>query len=633
METHEATHPISQSSTQKPKRTGRYRNIFAVFAIFCCYAASLTAFASVDQCLSKVDALSQQADSRGFISNTRTVSAVIKHCEQAEQTAPNSVSVKLALTRSLIWAGRNDAAFVRLEQIIDEDEASADLAAMLCASSQSSARVLTKSCDWVVDYGGSNSELLYTSAREMLNRGDVERYLSLLELATTANQPQAVRESAEICSQFDTNNPSAISNNYPIFANTDPIYIAAVACSSVFTTNQPNSSNWREFGLKSATALLYYNDYEGIGNILLILANSTDAATLAEATAISEHLCMELAADPKDPAANGAGVELADILVEKAQPICEVAAYINPLNSTLHYNLSRIYELQEDADNHYAALDEATRLGHILAHPFDPTKYSASDLIAALYHGDRDSIYLLAPENHSLTKVFLGEKFNLFLIAYLQAFINATLSGKEDFFCESYDVHFTGKSLHALQKMQFEMSEQMLGNIVVAITDPQRTDQFFNDSMSALFKNGDLSAMYNEWKTTKLDLAAASSYGQRDGDIFVRQFTCGEAARPLVENIDAFIEGRDLPHKDLFYLSKYDPNSGSKTLYDACGEALVKAQVEQVPASRTCHCVVQELYNDEYSDDEFFDTAQIFFQQNVANLPPTMSNILNKCSY
>ena len=93
----------------------------------------------------------------------------------------------------------------------------------------------------------------------------------------------------------------------------------------------------------------------------------TDTAMRAKPSTLLSIFAWPLAGDPNDPAVGSLGVEDHEISVERAQPICEVAAYTAPGEPSLHYNLARVYALQGDQASADAAFAEAQRLGYALA--------------------------------------------------------------------------------------------------------------------------------------------------------------------------------------------------------------------------------------------------------------------------
>ncbi len=569
------------------------------------------ATASIDTCLSLVENLSHQATHNGLkVGSNSLLTKAVSSCRKAERQSPDSPTIKLSLAKALIWSGKLSEAFVRLESVIEEEEESSELAAMICASKGAPSRVRNKACSWVSEYGAGDSALVLSSAKQLLSEGKVEEYLNLLGQAVKGGSTAALQEAADICLVFDSNNPELVTKKHSAFRNIDPIYIAALTCESVISVLSPGDKGWATIGFNYATLMLYYSDYDSVGEILLILGSSNDPDTESDAIWMAVGLCMAEAGHPEDPAAKGRGVHESEVLVENARPICEVAAYLDPQNSSLHLNLSRIYELEGDELSYNAALAEAIRLGNLVAHPFNPEDYSASDLLAAFYHGDRTSIYLLAPRNHELVDVFYGKETNMFLLSYLEKFISTSMSGKEDFFCErESDVYFKGEATYAIAKMRMEMEQEALFKMVGSMLDKQKGEQFLNESFGAMFKNGNMSAMYDDWKSSKLNMSKAGHYASRDADTFVKKLGCEEPGRPLVENMTAFVEGRPMPHRDLFYHSRYDKKSGAKLFYDQCGNYLIAQGRGDLKASAQCHCMVQNLYGSGMPNSRFFDLA------------------------
>ncbi len=381
------------------------------------FALGSKAFASIDDCLLSVETLTDSAIQNGLkVSNTRLLNRALASCQKAERQLPDSLSIKLALARTLIWSGKLSEAFVRLESVIDEEEESSELAAMICASKGASNRVKQKACAWVSEYGANDSSLILISAKQFLADGKVEEYINLLSQAAAEGNNKALEEAVGICLAFDPDNLDAITRQQSALRSIDPVYIAALACQGAFTAMSPDANNWETIGFNYATVMLYYNNFESVGEALLSLGSSTDTSAVNDAIWMATGLCMSQAGHPEDPSAEGQGVKDSEILIEYARPICEVAAYLNHENSSLHLNLSRIYELEGDGPSYYAALEEAIRLGNVVAHPFNPSDYAASDLLAAFYHGDIGSIYLLAPKNHEVVDVFYGKDTNMFLI-------------------------------------------------------------------------------------------------------------------------------------------------------------------------------------------------------------------------
>ena len=89
---------------------------------------------AIDRCVRGVDGLAPGATAFGTkVADSTRAQSVAQDCETAKQQAGQSPMLRLATARALVWAGREDAALVRLEQIIGSNQGAADLAASLCA--------------------------------------------------------------------------------------------------------------------------------------------------------------------------------------------------------------------------------------------------------------------------------------------------------------------------------------------------------------------------------------------------------------------------------------------------------------------------------------------------------------------
>lgn len=321
----------------------------------------------VDVCLQGVDALLATASDYGTrVSDTARAKSIAQACESAEQQAPQSTSLKLATARALVWAGRHDAALVRLEQIMEAEQSASDLSAGLCAQGAGSQRVVSTTCDWVSSYPPSDPALALAAGQRLLKTGSAEAGLTAIGLAAQGGDQQAIRFATQSCLSFDPADPAHPLPD-PAFKSVDPVFVAALSCEAAFTSLDENAQEWAGCGFNYVSAMTYFDNYAGVGGALLDLAQSADSTTSQRAIDTAVSLCTALAGDPRDSNVGASGVEDHQVIIDRALPACETAAFVAPSQGAMHYNLSRVYGLSGDTSGADEAYAEAERLGYALA--------------------------------------------------------------------------------------------------------------------------------------------------------------------------------------------------------------------------------------------------------------------------
>ncbi len=324
---------------------------------------------AIDNCISGIDALAATASNHGTeVADRNAAKSLALNCEKAEQQAAQSPTIRLATARALIWAGRSDAAVVRLEQIIDTgDQEAADLAAGVCARGLGTPRVQGATCGWMMQYPPSDPAIALAAGQRLLQNGAGEAAMCAIGIAAEGGDQTAADLAATTCLAFDPADLTAITNTHPAYAGLDPAFVAALSCEAAYIALPDGDPRTAEAGFNFATAMTFFDDYASAGGALLELAGSQDPNVAGRAADAAMQLCTALAGDPNDPNIGANGVADHELIVPRALPICEVAAYVAPTEGEMHYNLSRAYAMNGEPGAADAAWVEAERLGYPLA--------------------------------------------------------------------------------------------------------------------------------------------------------------------------------------------------------------------------------------------------------------------------
>lgn len=572
----------------------------------------------LSDCLGTVDELRLESTGLGLeVGEKRQVRKAEKFCQKAVSSTPSSFILRTALARVLIWSENDSAALIHLEIALNDDPEAAELAIALCASGRGGKRVVETSCQWASIYTTDDPGINFAAAKELIDRGDAETGLSLLAQAAVAGSPEALSQVMDYCQAFDADNPASPIATEGVLKTYDPPYVAAVACEAAFLATTPDSANWASYGWQYVASMIYFDAYAEIGEALYALATSSDPSTSGVAIETAASICLALAGDPEDPIIGSEGVYEHEIIPERAVPACEIATYLWPDNGALQHSLSRAYGMSGDDLSAYAALEAAKSAGYSLAGNFDPSAYSMPDLIAALYHGDVTMLAQveMARQNVGVMTITLGKEFNLFLFTYLQGFVTEH-NAKEDFRCEPpFEVTFSGKALADIQKRANEAAMDFMAT-AFGLKGESARNKLADENLAMIFGgsgsgsgSSSSSAAANipflsSMIRTKYNTIDAQATGPRDAAMFLNQTNCTKEAEPLVRNVEAYLAGQPFPFQDLFYLSRYDPTSGEKLLYDQCGIARVGEDIDQNSASAQCRCLVTRLLEDGVSDED-----------------------------
>lgn len=568
--------------------------------------------ADIEKCMSMTSSLTERAENLGLeIKDKRSARTALKACQAAEKEASGSATVKTALAQAHIWIGNFETALIFLEQAIEESATARSLLISMCAAEVGSPGVKSKSCDLSAEFEVEDPDKAYPMAKTLLRRGEGEAGLMALARAAVAGSRPAFDDVSDHCLSFDSDRPDVPLSREPAIAALDTPFAAAIVCEASFLSTETDGPNWATFGWNYLSALMFFDDFTRISEVFVEVASSSDEATAARAIETAAYICNDLAGDPKDPNNEGGGVPEHEIDVERARPICEAAAYIWPDNGQLHYNLSRVYGMAgEDLDS-YAAHEAAKALGYGLTSSFNPNDYSIPHLMAAFHHGDLSMIQevLASYRNAQSVSIIMGDNVNLFMFGYLNSFVTQVRE-KETFECESKDVVFPAEATIGLRAMDMSMAFGMLERMF----SPDGLERMGNDSIGLIMSvdaDGS-SGLLNDLGTGYWNGFSSTESGMRDGTLFIAKTKCGEDARPLVENMTAFINNRPMPHRDLFYLSRYDPNNKAKSFFDTCGRLLTseRASDSDQNAAVGCRCLTNVLRRNGWRDENFGTLAE-----------------------
>lgn len=351
----------------------------------------------VDNCVDETARLETTASDYGItIPASGATSSLAGDCEAALQQNPQSTALRLNLAKALIWAGRESSATIHIELLLgsDKEGEALELATALCAYSRGSQPVVEQTCEWGADSGFDNPDLAHKAAENSLASSNPDLGLRLMGQAAQAGSAEAVTYLNQLCDDF-TLGTNTFTSIPPALSSLDPAYVGAIACEAAFYSTAEDDLQWADRGFKYAEVMTFFDDYESTADALLALSESNDPATVGGAIDVLDSLCTATAGDPNDPDFGTDGVPDVMLFPDRAQSVCEAAAFVWPDNGRLHYNLARIYSFLGPAEQSFAddALAEALRLQYPLAVtmaspsavPFDVKAFNAPDYIQAFY--------------------------------------------------------------------------------------------------------------------------------------------------------------------------------------------------------------------------------------------------------
>lgn len=368
----------------------------AIFLPLCIQPAYAQA---IDNCVDETARLDATTSDNGITLPSGGSSSLAGDCEAALQQNTQSTALRLNLVKALIWDGRESSAAVHIELLLgsDREDEALELATALCAYTRGSPPVVAQTCEWGADYGFDDPFLAHKAAENSLANNKPDLGLRVMAQAAQSGSAEAVTYLNQLCDGFTLSggNTNASTSHPPALSALDPAYVSAIACEAAFYSTAEGDAMWADRGFKYAEAMTYFDDYESTADALLALSESNDPATAGGAIDVLDSLCIASAGDPNDPDFGSDGVPDVMLFPDRAQPVCEAAAYVWPDNGRLHYNLARIYSFLGPAEQTYAddALAEALRLNYPLATamaspssvPFDVKAFNAPDYIQAFH--------------------------------------------------------------------------------------------------------------------------------------------------------------------------------------------------------------------------------------------------------